>query len=209
MPEPAPAEGRRERKKRETRSRILSVAQDLFNRHTFDGTTVEAIAEAADVSKPTLFNYFPTKMSLLHALLPQVDHRFAGVIHRTAGPDTSTRDRLDTFFAYVGSMTRQTPNLTRALLMQSLRVYDSNVGEVQEHRFPATREAFLALMEDGVRRGDVRVDIPPERLTDYMTGIYVHQLMTWLIDPEFPVERELAAAAAFVALALSPTPTVA
>lgn len=206
MAEPAPTEGRRERKKRQTRARIMRVAQALFTRHNFDGTTVEAIAEAADVSKPTLFNYFPTKISLLQALLPDVDRRFAAVIDSTAGPDTGTRERLETFFAYVGSMTRQTPNLTRALLMQSLRVYECRSSDVDAHRFPATRTAFLALIQAGIERGDVRSDTSAERLTDYTTGIYVHQLMTWLIDPGYPVEQELAAAAAFLASALRPAP---
>ncbi|MBN7797997.1 TetR/AcrR family transcriptional regulator [Parahaliea mediterranea] len=206
MADSAPTEGRRERKKRQTRARILRAAQVLFTRHSFDGTTVEAIAEAADVSKPTLFNYFPTKINLLQALLPDVDRRFAAVIDSTAGADTGTRERLEVFFAYVGSMTRRTPNLTRALLMQSLRVYECRAGDVDAHRFPATRTAFLALIQAGIERGDVRDDTSAERLTDYMTGIYVHQLMTWLIDPSHPVERELAAAAAFLASALRPGP---
>jgi AcrR family transcriptional regulator len=56
--------GLRERKKRETRQRIADVAMGLFMMRGFDKTTVADIAEAADVSVNTVFNYFKTKEDL-------------------------------------------------------------------------------------------------------------------------------------------------
>lgn len=53
--------GLRERKKRETRKKISDVATGLFMTRGFDAVTVAEIAEAADVSKMTVFNYFPRK----------------------------------------------------------------------------------------------------------------------------------------------------
>jgi AcrR family transcriptional regulator len=54
----------RERKKADTHAAIRSAAADLFLRHGYDGTTMEAIAEAANVSVRTVFRYFPTKEDL-------------------------------------------------------------------------------------------------------------------------------------------------
>ena len=59
------AEGRRERKKRERRDAIAQHALALFAAEGFDNVTIHEIAEAADVSEPTVFNYFPTKESLV------------------------------------------------------------------------------------------------------------------------------------------------
>jgi AcrR family transcriptional regulator len=59
--------GRRERKKRERRDQIVACAVEAFDRLGFDGASVEAIAEAADVSLRTLYNFFPTKLDLLLA----------------------------------------------------------------------------------------------------------------------------------------------
>jgi hypothetical protein len=56
--------GRRQRKKAETRQAIAEAAMRLFLENSFDKVTVAQIAEAADVSVNTVFNYFPTKEDL-------------------------------------------------------------------------------------------------------------------------------------------------
>jgi AcrR family transcriptional regulator len=53
--------GRRERKKLRTRALIQQEAQGLLLEKGFEATTIEEIAEAADIAPSTFFNYFPTK----------------------------------------------------------------------------------------------------------------------------------------------------
>src|SRR4051794_33597448 len=51
----------RERKKAKTRATIQEHALRLFIQHGYAETTIEQIADAADVSQSTFFRYFPTK----------------------------------------------------------------------------------------------------------------------------------------------------
>jgi AcrR family transcriptional regulator len=60
----------RERKKARTHDAIAETAISLFLAHGFDQVSINDITAAAEVSKPTLFRYFPTKEDL-------VLHRFA------------------------------------------------------------------------------------------------------------------------------------
>ncbi len=53
--------GLRERKKAKTRAAIREHALRLFREQGYEATTVEQIAEAAEVSHTTFFRYFPTK----------------------------------------------------------------------------------------------------------------------------------------------------
>ena len=62
--------GLRARKKARTRDAIAETAISLFLERGFDSVSVTDIAAAAEVSKPTLFRYFPSKEDL-------VLHRFA------------------------------------------------------------------------------------------------------------------------------------
>ncbi|MEU6844156.1 TetR/AcrR family transcriptional regulator [Streptomyces sp. NPDC046716] len=57
--------GLRERKKKQTAIKVWRTAADLFLEHGYDEVSVAQIAEAADVSKMTVFNYFKTKEDLL------------------------------------------------------------------------------------------------------------------------------------------------
>ncbi len=71
------AEGLRERKKRQTRQYISDVATGLFLERGFEAVTVAEIAEAANVSVNTVYNYFPAKEDLFF-------DRSAGVADRLA-----------------------------------------------------------------------------------------------------------------------------
>lgn len=62
--------GLRERKKQRMYRTISETAISLFLERGFDRVSVADVAAAAEVSKPTLFRYFPTKEDL-------VLHRFA------------------------------------------------------------------------------------------------------------------------------------
>ncbi|MDR6870051.1 AcrR family transcriptional regulator [Bosea sp. BE125] len=57
--------GLRDRKKEMTRQAISNVATRLFVERGFDNVSVADVAEAADVARKTVFNYFPRKEDLV------------------------------------------------------------------------------------------------------------------------------------------------
>src|SRR5215831_14335299 len=60
-----PGEGLRERKKRLMRQQLSDTATQMFLERGFDAVRVAEVAEACGVSEKTVFNYFPTKESLV------------------------------------------------------------------------------------------------------------------------------------------------
>jgi AcrR family transcriptional regulator len=60
---------RRQAQVRATRLRIIEAAKALFIEHGYPATTLEAIADAADTSLPTLYRLFSSKRALLKAVL--------------------------------------------------------------------------------------------------------------------------------------------
>jgi len=81
-------ESLRERKKAATRQAISDVATRLFEEHGFEQVTVAQIAEAANVSVKTIFNYFGTKEELF---FDADDRLLAGYVAalRDRGPGVS------------------------------------------------------------------------------------------------------------------------
>ncbi len=74
------APGLRERRKQETRQAISDIATEMFAGRGFDEVTISQIAEAADVAKMTVTNYFPRKEDLVFDRAEEVIRHLADVI---------------------------------------------------------------------------------------------------------------------------------
>jgi AcrR family transcriptional regulator len=85
------AEGLRERKKRETRQRISDIATGLFLEHGFVTVTIADVAEAADVSVNTVYNYFPAKEDLFFDRSQGVVDRLSRWVRGRDSGESATR----------------------------------------------------------------------------------------------------------------------
>jgi AcrR family transcriptional regulator len=85
--------GLRERKKQRTRDTIARVALELFAERGYDETTLEDIAEAADVSKRTIFSYYQSKEDILFHDEPRILLAIEQQL-RSRPPGTTTVDAL-------------------------------------------------------------------------------------------------------------------
>jgi AcrR family transcriptional regulator len=73
-----------------TRKRILSVAQRQFAKNGFETTTTRDIARAANIAIGTLFNYFPTKESIVDYLVSEACTRAAEQFSANSDPTPQT-----------------------------------------------------------------------------------------------------------------------
>jgi TetR/AcrR family transcriptional regulator len=53
----------------DNRTAILDIALDLFSRKGYEAVGVQEIVDAAELTKPTLYHYFGSKLGLLRAVL--------------------------------------------------------------------------------------------------------------------------------------------
>lgn len=149
-------EGRRERKRRETRTRICDAAMSLFLQKSYAAVTVDEIAEAADISKRTFFGYFPAKEDVVTAWQEKFNEPLMAAI--LAGPDDETpfqaleRAMLGTLLASatpqafaVDALVRATPALA-ARAAQKYVLLEERVLAVLHARYPARSLLSLRLL---------------------------------------------------------------
>lgn len=89
--------GLREQKKEKTRKLISDVARDLFIEKGYSAVTVAEIAEKSEVAVATLFNYFPTKESIIFDLEDEIDSDISSALQNRAGHQ-SVLDALYQYF---------------------------------------------------------------------------------------------------------------
>jgi AcrR family transcriptional regulator len=93
---PSTTGGLRERKKARTRALLAETALGLFAARGFDAVTVAEVAEAADVSVTTVFNYFPTKEDLFYDRQDEVIEHLSRVVRaRRPGESFAAACRRD------------------------------------------------------------------------------------------------------------------
>ena len=78
-----PSVGLRERKKQRTRQAIVEAATSLFAERGYAEATLAEVAEAAEVSLSTIFNYFPGKPDIVFAVMDAlIDSAQARIVER-------------------------------------------------------------------------------------------------------------------------------
>ncbi|WP_329292168.1 TetR family transcriptional regulator [Streptomyces pseudovenezuelae] len=86
------APGLRERKKQRMYETVSAIAVRLFLEKGFDAVSVAEIAAAAEISKPTLFRYFPAKEDLvLHRIADHEDEAARVVAQSDEAPLVALR----------------------------------------------------------------------------------------------------------------------
>lgn len=188
--------GRRERRKEETRQRIIAAALELMQEKPFDQITVEEIAERADVAKGTFFLYFPTKEQLLHAYMEELTEDVYEFLEQLQ-PETaeSQWEVLRQVMLYIASRDGLSLALTRSIMVaccQSAELRRRMMELVQE----ATQHALTGFIA-GQQTGEFRRDVSPETLAHYAVRLYRLCLMEWMMEKEDApltelVERTLA-----------------
>ncbi|WP_161369169.1 TetR family transcriptional regulator [Streptomyces sp. SID5643] len=77
--------GLRERKKQRMYETVSDIAVRLFLEKGFDAVSVAEVAAAAEISKPTLFRYFPAKEDLVLYRIADHEGEAARVVARAEG----------------------------------------------------------------------------------------------------------------------------
>jgi AcrR family transcriptional regulator len=166
---------RRERKKRETRQRLMDAALRLFCERGYDASTVREITEAADVAKSTFFNYFEKKEAILPALAEQQLLKIEEALSLEHEAPASPVARIKLALCMVAEDPLTDPLLVRRLftaLMQRRQQQDVHPGR-----------ALTYLLSKQVHQaqevGEVRADLDPSYVGNMICAIFFQQMMVW------------------------------
>lgn len=203
----ATGEGTRfERRKQQSRDRILEAAFELFRAQGIERTTIEDICERADVATRTFFNHFPKRDDMVRALAVARLRGVEAALAERQATDRPTSELLVAFFDEIAEFLDASGPFYRELVgaMLALTFSSPTSSTAATDRSGELFGAFLTLIKSGVARGEVTVRHDPLTLTDIVVGTLVGVLMSWTADATYGIRPGMHAAAVALADLLAP-----
>jgi TetR/AcrR family transcriptional regulator len=151
------------------RDRLLAAAADEFARLGLAGANINEISLAAGLAKGTVYNHFPSKEALFLAVVEQAC-QLAAQGAEDLDPEASTRERLRAVLASDVAWAREHEAFARVLVREVITADPRFYPRVIEAAAPFI-ERVRSMLADGVSRGEIRPEPPPDELALLFVGL--------------------------------------
>ncbi|MFI8632825.1 TetR/AcrR family transcriptional regulator [Microbacterium sp. NPDC077663] len=165
------------------RSEIIASATAVFGTHGYRGGSLRQIAKQLDLSLTTVMHHFPTKVSLLAAVLSQED---------AADTDFSARSARDGFLPTVLAIVER--NLGRRELVRMFTVVQAEATHADHEahawlrqRYASVIPEYAAAIEHDRSLGRLTTTTDATMLADLVIGTWEGIQVRWLADGTDPV----------------------
>jgi AcrR family transcriptional regulator len=150
---------RRERKAEKRRREILVTAKELFLNRSYADVTVDEIAEAADISKATIYSYFDNKLAIYSAMILNDAETLVLSLQAAMNEHSTTRKNLgamarayiEFFFTHPEYFEKLSWFYFPGREKQLSRAQIQAVGE----KFEAARDVIVKCLKLGIKRGEL------------------------------------------------------
>lgn len=145
----------------DVRQRILDQATRLFAVKGFSGTSVQAVAEAVGIRKPSLLYHFKSKDALRQGVLDQMLTHWKDELPKVLAAASSGKDRFANGVGAIISFFVADPNRARLVVREMLDSPDS-VRELLDEHFRPWTSMIADYIRTGQAAGSIRSDVDPE-----------------------------------------------
>ncbi|MET7683636.1 TetR/AcrR family transcriptional regulator [Streptomyces sp. NPDC005423] len=166
--------GRRERNKQKVKERLYSSALTLFREQGYDGTSIDQIAERADVARGTFFNYFQRKEDIISAWGERRREKLMSSMSNSTPvrPGTSL-DELWRCMNVLSEINEDERDLTAPMLTAWVKAGRPLVEE------PYVADIFTRIVSQGYDSGELAGDVNAQRVGHILRDIYLGTLYRW------------------------------
>jgi AcrR family transcriptional regulator len=172
---------RRDRKKAALRVCILTTAIELFSRHGFAEVTVDQIAEACDVGKGTIYNYFNAKEDIVVAFMAGLEARVQAKLGKFLNDMRPLDTVLAEFILFQFRLKRPYHQFVRVFLAQMFLQtgqFFPYMVEMQKSIDPNLESLFQGLQ----KRGQIRAEIEISELILAFKTMHLGLTALWAIE---------------------------
>ncbi|GAA3978985.1 TetR/AcrR family transcriptional regulator [Streptomyces marokkonensis] len=159
---------------------ILRAARDVLLRDGYAGLSMEKVAAAAGVGKPTLYRRWSSRVALVGDV---VWHSFHAAVPGIGRPGPQAGDgatqQLTTWFRAYASSAGDPRHAAMILALTAAAAESPHDAEsLYRHHTRPQYEAIVDCLRSGVESGEFRADADLEAVADALIGSVLYQLLT-------------------------------
>lgn len=194
-----PPPDRRTRGRERRRNQVYEAAVALFIEQGFDSTTMEDIADRADVARATVFNHFTRKTAILDEWSARRRHRALNAIYADHLEDHSVHEILERYMVELAKVSTQSRDETVALMGAAIH-FTNVLGN------PALAHELTKILTRAQTDGHLLDDVDIEVAGRLLATAYFATLIAWIdVDPaSFDLEAQLLAVTRLVLFGILP-----
>lgn len=177
----APPVGRRERKRQQVRDQLYAAALHLFVTQGYEATTMDQIAETADVARATVFNYFSQKVGFLEEWGARRRGRVNEILGSQCAEDLPVGDRLRRYLKEMADLNVASRAETTVLMDASAR-YGSLLQD------PSLEIELARIVEQGQQRREIRADVGCDQAGQLLAACYFTTILRWIREEPAPFD---------------------
>ncbi|MGV0994111.1 MAG: TetR/AcrR family transcriptional regulator [Mycobacterium sp.] len=173
-------------KSAETRGRIVRAAREVFSELGYDGGTFQEIAVRADLTRPAINHYFPSKLALYRHVVEDANQIVisAGVDH--AQQESTFAGRMQAFIHSGMQSVNRDPTIA-AFLVSSVLEFQRNPQFRDDPDNPLTwgREFAARILREAVEAGELPAGTDIDATTEMLIamllglGLYAGYVGSW------------------------------
>ncbi|NEA98537.1 TetR/AcrR family transcriptional regulator [Streptomyces sp. SID13726] len=175
--------GRQERRRRKLHDRLYDTAVGLFVAQGFEATTMEQIAEAADVARATVFNHYAQKVGFLEEWGARRRARVAEILGAQHAEDLPVDDRLRRYLTEMADLNIASRAETTVLMDASARY-----GRLLQD--PSLEVELARIVEEGLGRGEIRAGVDCDQAGALLAMCYFSTILRWIREEPAPFDLQ-------------------
>ena len=162
----------------ETRKRIISAAKKLITENGFENVSIEDIAKEADVSTGSFYTYFKKKEDVIEELNQADFYRLAEITNEMTDKDFD--ERLKYYCReFLAEIERVGIEICRQWIRSNIVPVKIVISDKETTKYEHDYIAIRSLIEEGVRRGELTVDVPADDLALFINTQLYGLMIAW------------------------------
>ena len=150
----------------------MRAAREVFSELGYDAATFQAIAIRADLTRPAINHYFPSKRALYREVVEQTNKLVAAAGAERVGAATSLVDRLEAFIGaavYADGKDRSAAAFLVTSVLESQR--HPELSQAQNDCLENSRRFVSWAVDEAIKSGELAADTDVRSLVEMLVAV--------------------------------------